>query len=95
MGSTQARHLRELDALAKDLIVVMTGDNEEDVFSTTTFVYPTLLPIISVAPKSYGRPRLKRRRKHSRDPQCCTNRESRCATWAKFSACRTKERTNS
>ena len=31
VGSTQTRHLRELDALAKDLIVVMTGDNEEEV----------------------------------------------------------------
>ena len=31
VGSTQARHLRELDAMAKDLIVVMTGNNEEDI----------------------------------------------------------------
>jgi hypothetical protein len=29
VGSTQARHLRELDTMAKDLIAVMTGDPEE------------------------------------------------------------------
>ncbi len=29
VGATQARHLRELDAMTKDLIVVMTGDPEE------------------------------------------------------------------
>ena len=29
VGSTQARHLRELDTMTKDLIVVMTGDSEE------------------------------------------------------------------
>ena len=40
MGSTQARHLRELDALAKDLIVVMTGDNEEDIVVEYDFRLP-------------------------------------------------------
>ena len=30
VGSTQARHLRELEAMTKDLIRVMTGDDSED-----------------------------------------------------------------
>ena len=31
VGSTQARHLRELDTMAKDLIALMTNDNPEEV----------------------------------------------------------------
>ncbi|MHB8296335.1 MAG: hypothetical protein ACYDH5_17325 [Acidimicrobiales bacterium] len=31
VGSTQARHLRELDAMAKDLITVMTGEPEPEI----------------------------------------------------------------
>lgn len=31
VGSTQARHLRELDTMAKDLIALMTSDNPEEV----------------------------------------------------------------
>jgi hypothetical protein len=31
VGSTQARHLRELDTMAKDLITVMTGEPEPEI----------------------------------------------------------------
>ena len=31
VGSTQARHLRELDAMTTDLIAVMTGDDPEHI----------------------------------------------------------------
>jgi hypothetical protein len=40
VGSTQARHLRELDAMTKDLIEVMTGDDSEDL----TVDYDICLP---------------------------------------------------
>lgn len=99
MGSTQARHLRELDTMSKDLIVMMTGDNEEDVVVD----YDIRLPD---AVAEHLR-RSEELRATSAEAQAaaaaevavphgsCTNREWRCATWAKSSACRTSERTNS